>query len=257
MISSICQLSKKGRLLLFCLCILLSCNKDDLAGPEQAQKLQTETLEQISLKIFNDPLYQQKLAYELKMSQLDLSLSNSQLKAQLNNLKVLLERKHYSKEDVDYIAAELGFNSAKEYFSYLNLAPQLFQKYSIGHFSVEEKQELSRLLTNKQLENLDSVNSLNPECEKCAWDYQSCVLGYQTGYFVQYSTNYTSQPVWSVTYNYEYFYEYAYGEAPNDVTWSENHTYDIDTQVTYSLSYSTSTKNCRRDYDQCLISCRL
>lgn len=257
MIHNICQRSRKGHLFLFCLCLLFSCTKNDLVSPDQVQKLQTETLEQISVKIFDDPIFQQKLDYELKMSQLELSLNSAQLEARLSKIKVLLEKKHYSKEDIEYIAAELGFNSVKEYFSYLNLGPLLAQKYSMDRFSIEEKQELSKLLINKQLENLDPASSLNPECEKCAWDYQSCVSGYQTGYFVESSTNFTSQPTgWVVQYEYDYYYEYATGEVPNPTNWYQSYTYDVNSQITSSLSYSYSTKNCRAAYDQCLITCR-
>ena len=257
MIHNICQLSRKGHLFLFCLCLLFSCNKNDLVSPDQVQKLQTETLEQISVKIFDDPIFQQKLDYELKMSQLELSLNSVQLEARLNKIKVLLDKKHYSKEDIEYIATELGFNSVKEYFSYLNLGPLLAQKYSMDRFSIEEKQELSKLLIHKQLENLDSTNSLNPECEKCAWDYQSCVNGYQTGYFVESSTNFTSQPGWSTTYqSQEYYYQYATSEAPVITGYAPVTVVDIDSQINSSLSYSYSTKNCRRDYDMCLITCR-
>lgn len=146
--------------------------------------------------VYNDSISKLLFDYEVKRMQSEFDTSISERKQRMEKFLELSKKEKLSDEDIKYVATELGFKNVDECSKYLDLAVKLIDKYEIMKLDKESQLIFSKLFYQKQIEEMKGKGSINfikfnknmalggsipPECHKCAWDYQNCMLGYIQG----------------------------------------------------------------------------
>lgn len=192
-------------LAMLCVCFVTYASTN--VQNKSENKYQIKTLIKVANKIFNDPMYNVIYKYEIQRMKKEILLTPQQINERTVKLLELAKKVELSKDDKNYFVQAIGFLNEREYSEYLGAFHKLIQKYKLTKLLDENGiKAVADILSTKQVEMMKkqkAINfsellgfSMNPECDKCVWDYHACLTGITYGLSVSYTESTYALRTW-------------------------------------------------------------